>query len=171
MRKKYFSLKELRLSIAHMVLWSLLTIAFFTYLTIEMGDKVDRGPLYFIGVILVYASVVVILTLIFTHRFIGPFERLKMQLRIILSGNYHKRLNIRKHDDIYVNSFISEVNVLIDKLEKVHFFHEESRRKIDSELARIKSLTEKDEVSKEELRKAMVGLRTEVDKIFVNEES
>jgi signal transduction histidine kinase len=117
MRKKYFSLKELRLSIAHMVLWSLLSIAFFTYLTIELGERIERGPLYIIAVISIYALVVLLLTLIFAHRFIGPFERLKMQLKIIIAGNYHKRLNIRKHDDIYVNSFIVEVNKLLDRLE------------------------------------------------------
>ena len=86
-QKKHFSFKELRLSIAHMVLWALLSVAFFTYLTIEIGEKIERSPFYFIIVLTGYAIIVIVLTLVFSHRFLGPFERLKTELRIILSGN------------------------------------------------------------------------------------
>jgi hypothetical protein len=163
LQRKHFTLKEVRLSIAHMVLWSLLSIAFFTYLTIELGEIIDKSPLYFIVLLAIYAIVVVILTLFFTHRFIGPFARLKTELRIILSGNHHKRLTVRHHDDIYIGSFIKEVNMLVDKLEKMYFLKEDFHKKIAPELSEIKSLAESPDVSREDLKQAIVSFNDKVE--------
>lgn len=152
-RTKCFSFKELRLSVAHMVLWSLLIIAFFTYLALEIGEKIGRSPLYFLIVLAGYAAIVTVLTLLFTHRFIGPFERLKTELRIIASGEYHRRLCVRNRDDIYIRSFISEVDRLLDNLEEMHLFRKDLYKKISAGLSNIKSLAEKEETSKETLVK------------------
>ncbi|MEE8329944.1 MAG: hypothetical protein V3R54_08450 [Thermodesulfovibrionia bacterium] len=162
-RAKHFSFKELRFSIAYMVLWSLLTVAFFTYLAIELGEKVENRPLYFILVLAGYASIVIFLTLIFTHRLIGPFERLKVELKIILSGEYHRRLCTRTKDDLYISSFILEVNKLIDHLEKMYNCNEGFRKKIDSDLSNIHSILEKKETSKEELREAIISSLKKVE--------
>ena len=62
--------------------------------------------------------IVVVLALFFTHRFIGPFERLKMEMRLILTGNYHRRLSMRNSDDFYIRSFVSEVNKMLGEFEK-----------------------------------------------------
>ncbi len=166
LRTKYFSLKELRLSIAHMVLWSLLSVAFFTYLAIELGETMERSPIYIIGVVSGYAIIVTILTMIFTHRFLGPFERLKLELRIILSGNYHKRLRIRTRDDIYLRSFIIEINRLVDDLEERNTFKDKFCKEMDSELTALKSLLDREETSKDELREVIVSLH---DKIQLEE--
>lgn len=165
-RTKYFRPRELRLSIAHMVLWSLLAVALFTYLIIELGEKIERSPFYFIIVFAGYAIIVIILTMFFTHRFLGPFERLKMELRIILSGNYHRRLCIRSNDDLYIRSFILEINKLLDSLEKMHLFKGEFRKNIDSELLNIKSLIERKEISKEELGEAIISLHKKVEDLL-----
>lgn len=169
MRTKYFSLKEVRLSIAHMVLWSLLTIAFFTYLFIEIGNKVERSPLYLLIIVTIYIAIVVVLTMFFSHRFLGPFERLKTQMRIIQSGEHNKRLTVRRHDDIYIRSFIEEVNRLIDNLEKSHSFKEDFREKLYSELSNIKNLVEQGETSKEELKQATLTFYERIDRIFKSE--
>lgn len=170
-RAKYFSFKELRLSIAHMVLWSLLTIAFSTYLFIEIGNRIGQSPLYFIVIIGIYVAIVVILTLLFTHRLLGPFERLKTQLRIIRSGDHDKRLAVRNHDDIYIRSFIEEVNRVIDTLEKSHSFKEDFRERMNSELASIKALSEQDGVSVEKLKKEMASMHARIHRMFRNERS
>ncbi len=167
-RKKYFSFKELRLSIAQMVLWALLTIAFFTYLTLEIGEKIGRTPFYFLIVLIGYAVIVVVLTFIFTHRLIGPFERLKTELRIILSGNYQRRLSIRTKDDIYIRSFISEVDKLLDSLEKMHISRENFSNSIHAELTGIKSLLDNNEVSKEEIKVAIASFNENVES-FLND--
>ncbi len=170
-QKKHFSFKELRLSIAHMVLWALLSVAFFTYLIIELGEKIERSPFYFIIVLTGYAIIVIVLTLVFSHRFLGPFERLKTELRIILSGNLHQRLCIRSKDDLYIRSFILEVNKLLDNLKKTHLFKNKFHEKLDSELSNIKSLIEKKEISKEELREAIISLHEKVDDLLKGSDS
>ncbi len=162
-RTKHFSFKELRFSIAQMVLWSLLTVAFFTYLATELGEKIDSRPFYFILLFAGYAGIVIFLTLIFTHRLIGPFERLKVELKIILSGEYHRRLCTRTKDDLYIRSFILEVNKMLDNLEKTCHFNERFRKKIDSELSNMYSILEKKNIKKEELREAIISFREKVE--------
>ncbi len=154
-KQKHFALKELRFSIAHLVLWALLSVAFFTYLAIEIGGKIERGPLYFTIVVAGYALIVIVLTLFFSHRFLGPFERLKTELKLIRTGAYQRRFHVRTKDDFYLRSFITEINKVLEDLEKIHLSKEELHKKIDYELSNIKALTEKKEISKEELTEAI----------------
>jgi len=165
-RAKHFSFKELKFSIAHMILWSLLVVVFFTYVTIYLGEKIEHSLLYFLIVVAGYSIIVIILTLIFTHRFLGPFERLKTELRIIQSGNPHRRLSIRDHDDLYVRSFILEVDKLLDECEKSHLFKEKFREKINPELSNINTLIERKDVSKEELKEAIISLHKKVEALL-----
>ncbi len=169
MRTQYFNMKEVRLSIAHIILWSLLTIGFFTYLTIEIGGKIERSPLYFISVIILYVLIVVVLTLHFTHRFFGPFERLRMQIRVIRSGNHRKRLTVRIHDDIYIRSFIQEVNKLIDSLETMHIVQKEVLEKAGEDLTRLRSMVESGGISQEELKKALASFSEKIETILSHE--
>ncbi len=134
---------------------------------IELGVKIKHNPFYFIIILAGYTIIVIILSLFFAHRFLGPFERLKMQLKIILLGDYHKRLRIRGHDDLYIRSFVSEVNKLLDNLEKMHLLKEEPVKMIDSDLSNIKSLIERKEISREELGEAIKSLHKKVDDLFL----
>jgi len=165
-RQKYFALKELRFSIAHLVLWALLSVAFFTYTAIEIGGRIERGPAYFIIVVIGYALIVIILTLIFTHRFLGPFERLKTELKLIRTGSHHKRFHVRSKDDFYLRSFITEINKVLEDLEKISGSKEELHKKIDSELSNIKTIIERKEISKEELTKAVISFNKRVEDLL-----
>ncbi|NOY39081.1 MAG: hypothetical protein GXO95_02265 [Nitrospirae bacterium] len=165
-RKRFFRQRELRFSIALMILWSLLAMAFLTYLTRALGGKIEPGLFFFIVVFAGYAIVVVFLTLIFTHRFVGPFERLKMEMKIILSGDYNRRLCVRNNDDLYIKSFISEVNKVLDELERMQSFKEELHANIDSELLEIVSFLEKRDVSREELRETIIAFHDKVNALF-----
>ena len=156
-RQKYFVSKELRISIALIILWSLLVTAFFTYFAKELGEKIGNGTLLFIIIMLGYLIIVVVLTMFFSHRLIGPFQRLKMEMKLIRSGDYHRRLNVRKSDDIYIMSFVTEVNKILAELEKAQRNNEYLIEHIDSELISIISVIEEGEVSKEKLdRKSVV---------------
>lgn len=165
-RQKYFALKELRFSIAHLVLWALLSVAFFTYTAIEIGGRIERGSAYFIIVVIGYALIVIILTLIFTHRFLGPFERLKTELKLIRTGSHHRRFHVRSKDDFYLRSFITEINKVLEDLEKISGSKEELHKKIDSELSNIKTIIERKEISKEELTKAVISFNKRVEDLL-----
>jgi nitrogen fixation/metabolism regulation signal transduction histidine kinase len=156
-RQKYFVSKELRISIALIILWSLLVTAFFTYFAKEYGGKIMNGNLLFVIVMLGYVLIVVVLTMFFSHRLIGPFQRLMTEMRLIRSGDYHRRLNVRTSDDIYIRSFIKEVNKILEKYDKVHKYNNKIIKHIDSELISIISIIEEGEASKEKLRENVLA--------------
>ena len=170
-KQKHFSLKELRFSIAHLVLWALLSVAFFTYVAIEIGEKIERGPVYFITVVIGYALIVIILTLAFTHRFLGPFERLKTELKLIRTGEYHRRFHVRSRDDFYLRSFITEINKVLEEHENIYFTTEEIHKNIDSEISNVKSLLGRKDISKEELAEAITVLHDRVEDILKKHKS
>lgn len=153
--------KELQLSIAIIVICSLLAGILFAYITKELGIRAEKGGLSivpsFIGVFVGYIMVVVVLAIFFAHRFIGPFERLKVEIKLILAGNYHRRLCVRNSDDFYIRSFIMEVNKLLERLDKECkvLDKDKFRKDLDSELFNIIALLEKN-ASKEKLREALI---------------
>lgn len=163
-RQRFFMAKELRLSIALIVIWSLLAGILFTYLTKEFGQKVQPGIITFILVFVGYIIIVIILTIFFAHRFIGPFERLKMEIKLVLAGNYQRRLRVRGNDDFYIRSFITEVNKVIDILEKKckSFDQDALSRIIDSGLLNMIALIEQPDFSKEKLREALILLHQKI---------
>ncbi len=161
--RRFYKVKDLRLSIALIVIWSLLAGILFTYVTKEVGARIQHGVISFLVVFLGYVFIVVLFTLFFTHRFIGPFERLKMELRLILAGNYHRRLCVRVSDDFYIKSFIFEINKLLDVFEKKRFDKELFRKNIDSELLHLISLVEKDGVPKEKLRETFLAFHEKLE--------
>ena len=67
-RQKYFVTKELRLSIALIILWSLLITAFFTYFAKELSDQIGHGILLFVIIMVGYMLIVIVLTMLFSHR-------------------------------------------------------------------------------------------------------
>ena len=156
LRQKYFVAKELRLSIALIILWSLLITAFFTYFAKELSGRIGHGLLLFVIIMVGYIVIVLVLTMLFSHRLIGPFQRLKTEIKLIGAGDYHRRLNIRTNDDIYIKSFIQEVNKLLDDFEQMHNYKEGLIRQVDSELINIISDIEKSEPSKGEVREAVL---------------
>lgn len=157
-RQKYFVAKELRISIALIILWSLLVTAFFTYFAKELGTRIGHGTPLFIITVLGYAAIVAVLTLLFSHRLIGPFQRLKTEIRLILSGDYSRRLNVRQSDDIYIRSFIGQVNQLLEEIDKMHSCQDNMIREFDSELLSLLSVIEEKEHAKEQLREAVLLL-------------
>ena len=165
-KQRFFMAKELRLSISLLVIWSLLAGIIFAYLTKELGARIEHGVFSFIIVFLGYVIIVVVLALFFTHRFIGPFERLKMEMRLILTGNYHRRLSVRASDDFYVRSFVLEVNKMLDEFEKKSFDKEGFRKTIDSELLHVMALVEKENVSKDKLRESLLSFHEKMESLL-----
>ncbi|MDO8747438.1 MAG: hypothetical protein Q7J70_07245 [Thermodesulfovibrionales bacterium] len=166
LKQRFFMAKELRLSISLIVIWSLLAGIIFTYVTKELGARIEHGVFSFIAVFLGYVIIVVVLALFFTHRFIGPFERLKMEMRLVLTGNYRRRLSVRNSDDFYVRSFVLEVNKMLDEFEKKSFDKEGFRKNIDSELLHVMALVEKEHVSKDKLREALLSFHEKMESLL-----
>ena len=156
-RQKYFVPREIRFSVAMIILWALLITSVFSYGANVLGEKIGHGFLFFSIIAAGYIIIVVVLTLLFAHRLIGPFQRLKTEIKLIRSGDYHRRLNIRTNDDIYIKSFVDEVNMMLHELEMVHNCKEGLLKHIDSELLRILAAIEEGKASREELRENILS--------------
>lgn len=161
-RQKYFVSKELRISIALIILWTLLITAFFTYLAKELGGRIGHGTPLFIIIMFGYVAIVVVLTMLFSHRLIGPFQRLKTEIRLILAGDYGRRLNVRVKDDVYIKSFIAQINKLLDRIENMHRCQKDMVNKFDTELLDILSDIEEKEGSREKLRDSLLTLHKKI---------
>jgi len=156
-QQNYFVTKELRISVALIILWSLLVTALFTYFAKELGSKIGHGTGLFLVIMLGYVLIVVVLTMLFSHRLIGPFQRLKTEMRLIMSGERNRRLTVRKNDDIYIRSFIREVNKIIDEYEKTHNHREDIINKMDSEFMGLMTAIEEEAASKEKMRETVLS--------------
>jgi signal transduction histidine kinase len=164
-RQKYFVAKGLRLSIALMILWSLLVTAFFTYFAKELSDRIGHGALLFLIIMGGYGLIVVILTMLFSHRLIGPFQRLKAEIKIIIAGDYRRRLIVRGNDDIYIRSFINEINKLLDEIEKMHTYREDVNRHIDAQFMKLISEVETGHTTKEQTRESILSMHKDLQSL------
>ncbi len=164
-KQQYFISKELRISIALIILWTLLVTAFYTYFAQELGEKIGQGTPLFIIVMLGYVLIVVVLTLMFSHRLIGPFQRLITEMRLIRTGAYHRRLNLRNNDDIYIKSFIKEVNMILEEYEKMHQYKEDMIKHIDSEMLNIISAIQEEKHSVESLKERVLEFHKKLKSI------
>ncbi len=149
-KQNFFIPRELQYTIAVIILWSLLVTTAYSYFVSEISTRLGHGVLFFTLVAIGYIFIVFVLTLIFSHRLLGPFQRLKTEMKLIMAGDYSKRLNVRDKDDLYIKSFLMEVNKLLDELEGVHNCKEDFVKCIDSELLNMLSLLEEAGCKKEE---------------------
>jgi hypothetical protein len=137
-KQRFFTVRELRISLAIVILISFLSAAIFMYLIkIFGGSFKEHSVMAFVVVMVGYAIVVGLLTAIFTHRFIGPFERLRYELGVILSGDFKRRLSVRRHDDAYVRAFVEDVNKVLGLLEENRRRGVEIKKDIYTELSSI----------------------------------
>jgi signal transduction histidine kinase len=61
---------------------------------------------------------VVRLSLIYSNRIVGPIPRLERDLDKIIAGDASIRMKVRDKDEL--QGFVTKVNALLEKLEKVH---------------------------------------------------
>lgn len=162
LRQKYFASKELRISISLIILWSLLITAFFTYFAKELSGRIGHGTLLFVIIMGGYVLIVVVLTMLFSHRLLGPFQRLKTEMKIIIGGEYHRRLIVRTNDDLYIKSFVMQVNKLLTEFHNMHKYKENVNKEIDSELLKLISDIEVGEPSKEQIRESVLKLHNKL---------
>ena len=155
-RKKYFVSKELRLSIAVMLLWALLITAFFTYIASQLGEQIGSSYILFAIIMIGYLAIIVSLSIFFSHRILGSFQRLKTELRLIKSGNHDRRLKVRQKDDLYMKSYIDEVNNVLNEYEGMHIQKKNMTKHIDSEFIHLLSVVKEGGKSPVELQNTIL---------------
>ncbi len=161
--RKYFVAKKLLLPIALIIL---LALFFIIFAVKELSKRVEPGILFGIGSIILFILLLLIpvigLVVLFSHRLMGPVQRLTVEMDQVKSGNYHKRLRLRKKDDAYLKAFISNVNKVLEEFERVRLSKEEILKNIDAELSKTVSISEGGEALKEKQREAILSLHKKV---------
>lgn len=160
-----FITRELRYSVALIVIASLATGIIFMLLAKELGMFINHAYVPFI-VMAGYAVIVVLLTMLFAHRFVGPFPRMKMELRVILGGKYSNRIQARSRDDIYIQSFVEEINLFLNEFEKMHNLKQEFIKSVDRDLETLTSCIGTSNMTKEELVATIRKCRTNVGELL-----
>lgn len=151
-KARFFTSRELRVSLMLIILISFLSAVVFMYLIKVFGGTIrEHSMLSFAVVMLGYAAVVWFLTMFFTHRFIGPFERLRYELGIVIAGDFKRRLKVRRQDDGYVRAFVDDVNKVIELLEENDQRAADTQRDLYSDLTRIINKMTADDPRRKEL--------------------
>jgi hypothetical protein len=131
----------------------------------DFGYKMEGNIPALMIVIIGYAVIVFLLTYYFSHRFLGPFERLKTDMSIILGGFHHRRLITRDVDDIYIRSFVDEVNNMLDEFESLCISRQGLREILHNDLNGIIDLLDDEGTSKEDLRGSLLALRGKLERL------
>ncbi|RMG74769.1 MAG: hypothetical protein D6710_01165 [Nitrospirae bacterium] len=139
-----------------MVLWSFLSVGLFFFFANKISGQLEPNLVTFSIILLGYALICFVMTSVFSHRLIGPFERLKTELRLIIAGDYSRRLKIREKDDIYIRSFIKEVNRLIEEHERLRKFSDEFYHEVLSGLSELIYRIEKERECPLETKKELL---------------
>ncbi|MBI5026852.1 MAG: hypothetical protein HZC12_09070 [Nitrospirae bacterium] len=161
--QRHYVAKEIRLSIAFIIIWALLGGVLMVFFSKTIGDYITNGLLAFALIAIGYLFLVVVLSVLFTRYFIGPFDRLLSEIRFIKKGHFDKKLKIRLRDDQRLKNFIDEVNGLIEMINTATSVNkEEFRNTFNKELFTLLKLAESNP-SAEELSKAVLALQTKVE--------
>jgi hypothetical protein len=164
-RQRYFIPKELGYSVAFIIISSLAAGVFIIYVAKKLAASLEQETLPILVIMLGYTAIIVVFTRIFSHRLIGPFQRLKMDLKLYRTGNYEKRLYIRNKDDFYIKTFLNEINMLLADCEKIHHSKAALVKEIDFQLREVLHMSKKQECTKEALIDALLNLRGKVESI------
>jgi methyl-accepting chemotaxis protein len=119
-RQNYFVARELQFSIALLVVLALLGGIFLQTVSTSLTKYYGYNtPALGMFLILGYIVLVVILSVLFTHRLVGPFKRLEYEMKLVSSGELSRRLTIRSKDDLHVRNFVRYSNDFIGNFEEM----------------------------------------------------
>jgi methyl-accepting chemotaxis protein len=63
-----------------------------------VNEYIANSAGWLVGAIILYLVINILITIIFTHRLIGPTIAFRRHVRALIDGNYSSRINLRKGD-------------------------------------------------------------------------
>ncbi len=75
-----------------------------------------RTLIWFVGLTAIYLITNIFISVLYTHRLVGPAYALRKHIRSLINGQYHARTYLRKGDNM--QDVANELNKLSDILEK-----------------------------------------------------
>ncbi len=164
-RQRYFVARELQFSIALLVIIALLGGIFLQSVSVALSSYLKlKTPTVGIFLAIGYIIIVTILSIVFTHRLVGPFKRLEYEMKLIKDGELSQRLYIRSKDDLHVRNFVQHVNDLIAEFEEMSKAYSKLNSLVSTTLAEIMEELSKEEFDREKLLKRLSALQKEIHK-------
>ncbi|KJU86686.1 membrane protein [Candidatus Magnetobacterium bavaricum] len=145
-----------------------MTVAIVAHQPVAHNEAVNitqHSLLAFIVVFLCYGIAAVLLVMFFAYRILSPFGRLLKDMEVILSGDMTRRLFLRDKDVYLIKCFVTNVNALLDNVEKMHISQSELIKDIDSEGRAVMSLLEQDNNMDGKTKEAILSYHDKVKSI------
>jgi len=165
-RQSYFVARELQFSIALLAVMALLggiflqtvssaLIAYFELTTPSLG----------IFLIVGYIILVVLLSVFFTHRLVGPFKRLEYEMKLVSSGELNRRLTVRTKDDLHVRNFVRYTNDFISNFEEMSKEYNKLNSALSLKLNAIAREVSREPVDCDKIRREIKELQQQIHKL------
>ncbi|MBI5235038.1 MAG: hypothetical protein HY886_02185 [Deltaproteobacteria bacterium] len=118
--QRCFSARELQFTIALLTIIALVSGIFLQALSAALITHYGLHAA-FLGFFLVlgYVVIVLLLSVFFTHRLIGPFKRIEYEMKLISKGELSRRITTRANDDLHVKNFVGYANEFIANFENM----------------------------------------------------
>lgn len=158
-KEKSFSSRDLQVSLALMTVIALIVGISLHFAAHYAGAAMEIDPtLLGIGLILGYVFIVIMLPILFTHRFVGPFKRVEYEMKFVSTGDLKRRLTVRSRDDLHIRNFIGYVNTFIDRFERLDKDYVKLRDEVTLELERLRAELAKDNPNCAKIREDVLVL-------------
>lgn len=157
--QRFFASRDIHFSLAFLIVLTLLggitLLVFSFWLLNEYGlHPILTGILLVIG----YAAIVLILSVFFAERFVGPFKRLEYEMKIISKGELEKRLSVRGGDDLHVKHFVRFLNVFISRFEEMSKEYNKLNSAVSTKISYIANELSREKTDNERLKEEIKTL-------------
>ncbi len=160
---RHFEVKGLQLSIAVLTVLALLAgITLQAAAAAAVGYYGFSSYAFTVFLVAGYAVIVIVFSLFFTHRLVGPFKRLEYEMKLILKGDSTRRLSSRKEDDLHLRGFIMQLNECISRHEETSMKYDRLSGFASKRLGEIDDELSKERPDCEKLKKEVKALQKEM---------
>jgi len=161
--QRYFVSRELQITITILVVLALLGGAFLQSLSSALTSFYGFSiPAVTVFLVIGYSMIVAILSIFFSHKFLGPFKRLEYEMKVISSGALDKRLSTRTKDDLYVRNFVSYINKFIENFENMSKDYNKLHSAISVQTGEIINKIEKGQHNPGEIKETLDALQRHI---------
>ncbi len=157
--QRCFAAKELQMSVAVLAVIALLAGILLQSAVALIGARYNFGSSG-TAVLLItgYAVIVAVIALVFTQRLVGPFRRLEYEMKLILKGEFSRRLTLRSNDEVHIKNFVRFVNQFLDDFDGMKGEYDKLNSTVSGKLVDVKKELSKDKFDCMALREDVAAL-------------
>ncbi len=162
-RQRYFVARELQISLAFLVILALLGGVFLQSVSKGLSSYFGLStPAVSILLIIGYILIIIFLSILFSHRLVGPFKRLEYEMKIISKGEIARRLTVRTKDDLHVRNFIAYTNAFIDSFEALSKEYNMLNSTISTQLSELTKMLDHEHIDCEEIGRRIKQIQRKI---------